>query len=499
MAAHILSFYAPSLPGWAIETLGHIGMSLFFTLSGFVIHYNYSYLGNFRLREYGTFMAIRFARLYPLFILLLTIDFSIQNYTNDSLRLSNLLVVAPYFLTLTQSWFYLPISGGHATLFGYSIGGISWSISTEWFFYVIYPVIAYGVVRLRTGRAIVTSAILITVGTLALLSYCGNSTQEITEAATWRFGHIAEDSPYSFTRWLFYLSPYARVFEFCLGCIVAQAVLTNQTETRLFRGQGACLIVPVLISIVGVQAYLLAYQVPSTQLWAQAFAISPLIAALLFLLSGNKQSFIARALSVSGILLVAEASYSIYLLHPLVLGFLMPPNGLAAVTPNVPIARALLTAVLVIMLSLAMARWFELPARIWLRKGIMDASVGGIRFRLALTCMGAPLVAAAFLIVRALPQQEPALIDYVYASYGTNQGVPANNILQDFAGMCRGKSDCLYIPDLQRTQDPAPGLGKDMTLNWRCGRETMQSIYVEAEATFKPPVHISCLKVAPSK
>ena len=169
------------------------------------------------------------------------------------------------------------------------------------------------------------------------------------------------------------------------------------------------------------------------------------------------------------------------------------------ITPNVPVARALVTAVLVIMLSLAMARWFELPARIWLRKGIMDASVGGMRYRLALTCMGAPLVAAAFLIVRAMPQQEPALIDYVYASYGTNQGVAANNILQDFAGMCRGKADCLYIPDLQRTQDPAPGLGKDMTLNWRCGRETMQSIYVEAEATFKPPVHISCLKVAPSK
>src|SRR5580658_5309266 len=58
----------------AISTLAGLGMALFFVLSGFVIHYNYKDVcatpgGNKR------FFFARFARLYPLYIVLFTAEF----------------------------------------------------------------------------------------------------------------------------------------------------------------------------------------------------------------------------------------------------------------------------------------------------------------------------------------------------------------------------------------------------------------------------------------
>src|SRR5947207_2900022 len=51
-----------------LESLAGIGMPLFFVLSGFVIHYNYSEtIKHERLRGIANFFSARFARIYPLF------------------------------------------------------------------------------------------------------------------------------------------------------------------------------------------------------------------------------------------------------------------------------------------------------------------------------------------------------------------------------------------------------------------------------------------------
>jgi peptidoglycan/LPS O-acetylase OafA/YrhL len=51
------------------------GMPLFFVLSGFVIHYNYSHLFKSRLvaRATAEFAAARFARLFPLYLCFLLV------------------------------------------------------------------------------------------------------------------------------------------------------------------------------------------------------------------------------------------------------------------------------------------------------------------------------------------------------------------------------------------------------------------------------------------
>src|SRR5712691_7440959 len=91
-----LRFYAAALVLWAhtvtaffmpagvpilgsSPVTGFLGMTLFFVLSGFVIHYNYGEsLGSLKARAIYSFVIARFARLYPLFALcvILTIGIS---------------------------------------------------------------------------------------------------------------------------------------------------------------------------------------------------------------------------------------------------------------------------------------------------------------------------------------------------------------------------------------------------------------------------------------
>jgi peptidoglycan/LPS O-acetylase OafA/YrhL len=134
----------PSALNHWLETLAAFGMTLFFVWSGFVIHYNYRTLIRERgLSGIGQFLWARFARLYPLFFLILMIDVMLGDRLYDVLagvndNFQDTLYALPYFLTLTHSWIYTVI-GKNALI--YQIGNnvpVTWSISTEWAFYIAY-------------------------------------------------------------------------------------------------------------------------------------------------------------------------------------------------------------------------------------------------------------------------------------------------------------------------------------------------------------------------
>lgn len=106
--------------------VAHFGMSLFFVLSGFVIFYNYeeSFRRSF-IGALGPFFTARFARLYPLYLLVII---SAAGPLGAS-RLAGHPIVLAAYATMTQSWFNME-------------GAVfppAWSISTEWFFYALFP------------------------------------------------------------------------------------------------------------------------------------------------------------------------------------------------------------------------------------------------------------------------------------------------------------------------------------------------------------------------
>src|SRR5580700_9229994 len=85
--------------------IGVPGMSLFFVLSGFVIHYNYRDLLLRReiSRSVCEFAAARFARLYPLYLVFLFV--AVGANTLVVLGRHGIPILA-YYVTLTQSWWY---------------------------------------------------------------------------------------------------------------------------------------------------------------------------------------------------------------------------------------------------------------------------------------------------------------------------------------------------------------------------------------------------------
>ena len=66
------------------------GMPLFFVLSGFVIHYNYSRLFSTMRTRWAIFEFIgaRFARIYPLFIFFFLVGFAVDGSCNGIMSIS---------------------------------------------------------------------------------------------------------------------------------------------------------------------------------------------------------------------------------------------------------------------------------------------------------------------------------------------------------------------------------------------------------------------------
>jgi len=136
-ALYVVLFHANGLHAFPTEVRpfvhhGYIAVDLFFLLSGFVMALTYADLfrDGFSLTNFRKFLLLRLARIYPLYILVtLVTAVMITTVLADTYRFDdNVLRALPYNLTMTHVW-------GLA----YAIVPPSWSISTEWAAYLLFP------------------------------------------------------------------------------------------------------------------------------------------------------------------------------------------------------------------------------------------------------------------------------------------------------------------------------------------------------------------------
>ena len=129
-------------------SLGAVGMSLFFILSGFVLAYTYSRPG-FEIKSYA---VGRFTRIYPVYFAAAVVTLPFLFLTVEATGLPFAAKLALYgFLIFTnifliQAWF-------PTTFYHWNNGG-SWSISVEAFFYAALP-LALFLMRNRSARTLV--------------------------------------------------------------------------------------------------------------------------------------------------------------------------------------------------------------------------------------------------------------------------------------------------------------------------------------------------------
>jgi peptidoglycan/LPS O-acetylase OafA/YrhL len=352
LAGHTTSVLLSNLDSvrW-IDALAPFGMTVFFVLSGFVIHYNYGAMvadGTGRKR----YCRARFARLYPLYFLMLCVYVALSSRTAALLHghpesFYDVLRSLPFFLMLIQSWVYWPINQVDSLMGG--IGGASpltWSISTEIFFYGAFIFLAWPILRLRS----LSAACAILVWSAAWMAATWVVIDSLPAINTWAvsyFGGIASpgNGDNSFAYWLTYMSPYWRIGDFILGCLAAQVY-------ACLRGWGMTFVILALIG-VGLTGGLL---IGPAQ---DSFAVGPAVAATI-LFSVTRKSWLSTALSWRPVIALGDASYSIYLTHYVVL------VALARMIPNHPLVAVAVAFGTIIPLSLWLFAKYETPMRKWI-------------------------------------------------------------------------------------------------------------------------------------
>ena len=230
---------ATSIPhavaGMAVQ-LAYFGMSAFFVLSGFVIHYNYldTFKSNSFIEACRLFFIARFARLYPLYALTIVLNF----FFVPAIFFGRPGALAAY-VTMTASWFNLEKL----------IYPPGWSISSEWFFYFVFALIAPIVSRSRANPRWLLLTLFVGVPIFFLfINSLSASVYPFLE--TLFFHDQAASAPIDV--WLWYYAPYVRIMEFFFGMLASAIYLRSGSKLALLSVAGSVLEVVAIGWCVGV-------------------------------------------------------------------------------------------------------------------------------------------------------------------------------------------------------------------------------------------------------
>jgi len=449
-----------------------VGMTLFFVLSGFVIHFNYHKTVPAGMSGKADFFIARFARLYPLFLLVFGYDFFTllwaQGYfSGDVFTLYDPFKALPLYLTFTQTWWWWPIGSTSAyEYYGTHITGATgamWSLSTEAFFYFAYLFCAGALARLYGWR-------LAAVGIAAALyglSFYIFGLFHSAALQSWAAAHFPEASARQFVGWTLFNSPWGRISEFLLGAVAAQALLLRAVEGES-RHVARLLTYGSLGAFVIVVGVMFGYQLPPYAIATQCCAA---LVAVLIYATARYRSRLSEILSSRLLVKLGNASYSLYLLHYFILhGY---GQWLVVKYPEVPRWMIFIGMTLVaLVVSYISYLLIEKPALRWTR-----ANFRPLRFGIWLPVILTLITLFSVLVsmhMRALahtdPSQSPGTISVASASFGDNCDAKLHdNVLGLMRRVCNGQNSCAFEYDVNKLPDPAGGCGKRFQVLYSCG------------------------------
>jgi peptidoglycan/LPS O-acetylase OafA/YrhL len=260
------------------ESYGYIGVSFFFVLSGLVLTWSYSGQSAHR------FVWRRLCRIWPLQCLVVLFAFTaLASQEKATGTAGHLLQVV-----LLQAW-----SPRQKIYFGGN--GVSWSLSCELFFYLLFPLVIRPLRRLSTRRLLATAA-----GTVALMA--------IAPAVALSHGVSA---PMYY--WLFFVFPPYRFGEFFLGMILARSVQLGLRMPRPHLTQTAA-----CCCLAGVVYALTRYTVSTGSDVSRPYVALLVLPFLLILILGAVTldvSCVPSWLGAQPMLRLGEWSFALYLVH----------------------------------------------------------------------------------------------------------------------------------------------------------------------------------------
>jgi peptidoglycan/LPS O-acetylase OafA/YrhL len=317
------------LPGAGIARGGYIGVDIFFVLSGYIITSLLwrTALRDDLLRQYGRFLVRRVRRLYPALVGLVIVTMLIYALYPAAPQASSDLVLPGLVALVQGTSFYLASQAGDDSPFG-----ITWSLSIEWMFYLLWPVAVLIAKRYSKN----TSRLVVYSGGFAVVSYAFALTQD--------------------EHW-FYFGPLARVPELLVGGILA-LVLAQSPDRQPRAGTSRSLHLAAIASLAAVAAYIVFGPAQWSPIFRYVGLPLAVLATVLLIWSGVRRTdaLPSRILGWGPLPLVGRVSYSLYLWHELGFNLFTSPRA----DLPLPLAAALSVAATVLLTALSY-RFLEMP------------------------------------------------------------------------------------------------------------------------------------------
>lgn len=343
---------------------GKAGVGLFFVLSGFILVYTYLDWFQADCARFWAFIRARFARVYPMHLVMLLVVTPVvlvgltrlPHFAPDRPGV----VAGTWLANLLLLQAYLPIPAFHLW------NGPSWSISDEAFFYALFPFfVRFVLARCRSvGR---TALLVVGLFVVELVVFAGASRLLLALPAAHGEGSVRFID-------LWYWSPFLRVWEFLLGAACGLLFLQARAATG---GIGAALRrAPVrnaalAAALVAVPALALLIRSTGTPLNVYVAYTAPFALLILTLAAGP--TLLSPLLEHRWMLLLGEASYSLYLIHYVVV-MVLEERALGGNRPGLPLLVAAI--VLTVLASIACYKLIEMPARRALRGSAPRPALG---------------------------------------------------------------------------------------------------------------------------
>ncbi len=287
---HNRKYWRGWLPNFIIQNLNefHVGVTLFFVLSGFLIAYTYQDNPCKLRKEYAKYLLVRLIRIFPVYLLILTIS-----YYDNGFPATN---IAFYNFTLLK---------GFSDKYNLESLPQSWSLTVELTFYLFAPLI-YFFLKRHYNQAI---AFLLALLSISLLVGYG-----------W---YYANGNPERwFYNWLFIFdcSFFGRCFEFFSGMLLAHLLLNNKSINKLYYFKHYTLLsaVFIMITIYGISLFEVDTFDQGTQhiggLVLRNLLLPVFFSTLIYGLI-KEDTFFKKILSTQVAILMGNASYLFYLVH----------------------------------------------------------------------------------------------------------------------------------------------------------------------------------------
>jgi len=272
--------------GQAPVNLGQ-GVSFFFVLSGFILAFVYPRLDSGH--EIRGFWLARFARIWPAYLATFLFAFVLLPFQWNSLT-------GAAHLAMLQSW--LPLS-----VFYFSYNAVAWSISTEAFFYLAFPVLIRDWARTWRSKLAATIALLIALAVVTnashLPDYDGTDGWKVT------------------VHGLIYVNPLARLLEFVTGMVLARFWAGTRSSSAAWSVAEIAALAACGAAMHYTPKFAEVIRAPlgdAAAMWMIHSGSFVAFAALVFVMAQGAGA-VSRLLRLRPFVVLGELSFSMYLLH----------------------------------------------------------------------------------------------------------------------------------------------------------------------------------------